>query len=117
MHVIRTAAAVAAAAACIAMSGCAGASAEFSDTARQDSAALRVEARSSAAGAAEAQRLRLAELAEALGGGGAAAAQGERLSAYAEAATGVAGEPQSSAAAHQGARLSAYADARGAAAE
>lgn len=102
--------ALGAAAVCIGISGCAGTSTEAADTARQESTALRVDARSGVADAAEAQGNRLAELADALAGGTAAQAQGDRLSAYA-AASGGGVETASSAAAHQGARLSAYADA------
>jgi hypothetical protein len=101
--------AVGAAAACIGISGCAAASTDVADTARRDSAALRVDARSERSSAAEAQGDRLAELAEALDGGTAAEAQGDRLSAYAAAADGTG--TVSSAAAHQGARLSALAEA------
>ncbi|MGR0218513.1 hypothetical protein [Agromyces sp. ZXT2-6] len=90
MYGARTVAVLGAAAVCLGISGCAGVSAEIADAARQESAALRVDVRAGEPGAAE--------------------AQGDRLSAYAEAAGGTA-EPASSAAAHQGARLSAYADA------
>lgn len=110
MYGARTAAAVGALAMCIGISGCAGAGTEVADAARQDSAALRLDARSGVS-AAEAQGARLAELADALAGGTAADAQGDRLAAHAEAAGASSGEPSSSAAAHQGARLSAYAAA------